>query len=86
MLYYRVLADHLTELLPVVYDLVIGDAIERYSHEYRGPRGLYLSIDRPDEMDKAFGTLGLGPDDVDLIVCSDAEEILGIGDWAWRAA
>jgi malate dehydrogenase (oxaloacetate-decarboxylating) len=81
VLYYRVLADHLTELLPVVYDPVIGDAIERYSHEYRRPRGLYLSIDRPDDMDKAFASLGLGPDDVDLIVCSDAEEILGIGDW-----
>jgi len=81
VLYYRVLADHLAELLPVVYDPVIGDAIERYSHEYRRPRGLYLSIDRPDDMDKAFDSLGLGPDDVDLIVCSDAEEILGIGDW-----
>jgi malate dehydrogenase (oxaloacetate-decarboxylating) len=81
VLYYRVLADHLTELLPVVYDPVIGDAIEHYSHEYRRPRGLYLSIDRSDDMDKAFASLGLGPDDVDLIVCSDAEEILGIGDW-----
>jgi malate dehydrogenase (oxaloacetate-decarboxylating) len=81
VLYYRVLADHLAELLPIVYDPVIGDAIERYSHEYRRPRGLYLSVDRPDDMDKAFASLGLGPDDVDLIVCSDAEEILGIGDW-----
>ncbi len=81
VLYYRVLADHLAELLPVVYDPVIGDAIEHYSHEFRRPRGLYLSIDRPDDMDKAFASLGLGPDDVDLIVCSDAEEILGIGDW-----
>ena len=81
VLYYRVLADHLAELLPVVYDPVIGDAIERYSHEYRRPRGLYLSIDRSDDMDKAFASLGLGPDGVDLIVCSDAEEILGIGDW-----
>ena len=73
VLYYRVLADHLAELLPVVYDPVIGDAIERYSHEYRRPRGLYLSIDRSDDMDKAFASLGLGPEDVDLIVCSDAE-------------
>jgi malate dehydrogenase (oxaloacetate-decarboxylating) len=81
VLYYRVLADHLTELLPIVYDPVIGDAIERYSHEYRRPRGLYLSIDRPDDMESAFASLGLGAEDVDLIVCSDAEEILGIGDW-----
>src|SRR5215831_1262088 len=81
VLYYKVLADHLAELLPVVYDPTVGDAIERYSHEYRRPRGIYLSIDRPDDIEAAFGTLGLGPGDVDLIVCSDAEEILGIGDW-----
>jgi len=81
VLYFKVLLDHLAELLPIVYDPVVGDAIERYSHEYRRPRGIYLSIDRPDDMEKAFGTLGLAAGDVDLIVCSDAEEILGIGDW-----
>jgi malate dehydrogenase (oxaloacetate-decarboxylating) len=81
VLYFKVLLDHLAELLPVVYDPTVGDAIEQYSHEYRRPRGIFLSIDRPDEMEAAFGTLELGPGDVDLIVCSDAEEILGIGDW-----
>jgi malate dehydrogenase (oxaloacetate-decarboxylating) len=81
VLYYRLLSDHLPELLPVVYDPTVGDAIERYSQEYRRPRGIYLSINRPDDIEAAFGTLGLGPGDVDLIVCSDAEEILGIGDW-----
>jgi malate dehydrogenase (oxaloacetate-decarboxylating) len=81
VLYYKVLSDHLAELLPVVYDPTVGEAIERYSHEYRQPRGIFLSIDRPDEIAKAFSTLELGPDDVDLIVCTDAEEILGIGDW-----
>lgn len=80
-LYYRVLADHLAELLPIVYDPTVGDAIERYSHEYRRPRGVFLSIDAPEDMTAAFGSLGLGPNDVDLIVCTDAEEILGIGDW-----
>ena len=81
VLYYRVLSDHLAELLPIVYDPTVGDAIERFSHEYRRPRGIFLSIDRPDDIEKAFATLELGKDDVDLIVCSDAEEILGIGDW-----
>ncbi len=81
VLYYKVILDHLPELLPVVYDPTVGDAIERYSHEYRRPRGVFLSIDQPNDMEKAFGTLQLGPNDVDLIVCSDAEEILGIGDW-----
>lgn len=66
--------------LPVVHDPTVGDAIEQYSDEYRGQRGVYLSIDRPDDIEISFTTLGLGPDDVDIIVCSDAEEILGIGD------
>ena len=51
ILYYRVLTDHLAELLPVVYDPTVGDAIERYSHEYRRPRGIFLSIDRPDDIE-----------------------------------
>ncbi|GAA1146142.1 NAD-dependent malic enzyme [Streptomyces javensis] len=80
-LYYKVLTDHLVELLPVVYDPTVGEAIENYSHEYRRPRGVFLSIDRPDDIEKAFATLQLGPEVVDLIVCSDAEQILGIGDW-----
>jgi malate dehydrogenase (oxaloacetate-decarboxylating) len=80
-LYYRTILDHLTELVPVVYAPTVGDAIESYSDAYRGQRGAYLSIDRPDDIDATFDTFGLGPDDVDLIVCSDAEQILGIGDW-----
>ena len=61
VLYYKVISDHLAELLPVVYDPTVGDAIERYSHEYRRPRGLFLSIDQPDDMQKAFASLQLGP-------------------------
>jgi len=81
VLYYKLLSDHLAEMLPIVYDPTVGDAIEQYSHEFRRPRGIFLSIDRPDDVTRAFASLELGPGDVDLIVCSDAEEILGIGDW-----
>jgi malate dehydrogenase (oxaloacetate-decarboxylating) len=81
VLYYRLLADHLAELLPIVYDPTVGEAIKRYSHEYRRPRGVYLSIDRPQDIGPSFEVLGLGPDDVDLLVVTDAESILGIGDW-----
>ncbi|WP_051760717.1 NAD-dependent malic enzyme [Herbidospora cretacea] len=80
-LYYRLLGDHLREMLPIVYDPTVARAIETYSHEYRRPRGVFLSIDDPGGIERAFANLGLGPDDVDLIVASDAEEILGIGDW-----
>jgi malate dehydrogenase (oxaloacetate-decarboxylating) len=81
VLFYRLLVDHLVELNPIVYDPTVGDAIEQYSHEYRRPRGVYLSIDHQDQMRESFEGLGLGPDDVDLIVVTDAQEILGIGDW-----
>ncbi|MEV1178470.1 NAD-dependent malic enzyme [Nonomuraea sp. NPDC049784] len=81
VLYYRLLSDHLREMLPVVYDPTVAEAIRSYSHEYRRPRGVYLSIDDPGGIERAFKSLQVGPDDVDLIVASDAEEILGIGDW-----
>jgi malate dehydrogenase (oxaloacetate-decarboxylating) len=81
VLYFKVLEDHLAELMPVVYTPTVGEAIQRFSDEYRGQRGLFLSIDRPDEIAESFQTFGLGPEDVDLIVCTDAEAILGIGDW-----
>jgi malate dehydrogenase (oxaloacetate-decarboxylating) len=79
VLYYRLLSDHLREMLPIVYDPTVADAIRSYSHEYRRPRGVYLSIDDPCALERAFDNLGM--DEADLIVASDAEEILGIGDW-----
>lgn len=81
LLYFKLLTDHLPELMPVVYTPTVGEAIQRFSDEYRGQRGLFLSIDQPDDIAEAFRTLGQGPDDIDLIVCTDAEAILGIGDW-----
>jgi len=81
VLYFKLLADHLDELLPVVYDPTVGDAIEQWSVDYRDSRAVYLSIDRPGDVRASFESLGLGAGDVDLIVVSDAQEILGIGDW-----
>ncbi|GLU50010.1 NAD-dependent malic enzyme [Nocardiopsis ansamitocini] len=81
VLYFKLLLDHLAELLPVVYDPTIGDAIEQWSTDYRQSRAVYLSIDRIEDVRASFESLDLGPDDVDLVVVSDAQEILGIGDW-----
>ena len=81
VLFFRVVSDHLREMLPIVYTPTVGDAICEYSHEYRGPRGVYLSVDAPEAIDTAFEDTGLGPEDVDLIVATDGEAILGIGDW-----
>lgn len=80
-LYYHVLDSHLAEMLPIVYTPTVGTAIERYSQEYQRPRGVYLSIDDPGCIKEAFDNFGAGPDDIDLLVATDAEQILGIGDW-----
>ena len=81
VLYYKLLIDHLAEMLPVVYDPTVGEAIKKWSRDYRRSRAIYLDVNHPENIRASFETLGLGADDVDLIVVSDAEEILGIGDW-----
>jgi len=81
VLFYRLLTEHIEEMLPIVYTPTVGTAIERYSLEFGRPRGVYLSVDHPDQIETAFRNYGLGPDDVDLIVATDSEGILGIGDW-----
>ncbi len=68
------------EMLPIVYTPTIGEVIERYSHEYRRPRGVFLSIDRPEEIEQSLAAFGRRGDEVDIIVATDSEGILGIGD------
>ncbi len=80
VLFYRLLTDHLSEMLPVVYTPTVGLAIERFSQEFRRTRGVYLSVDQPEDVEIALRNTGLGPDDVDLLVATDSEGILGIGD------
>jgi malate dehydrogenase (oxaloacetate-decarboxylating) len=81
VLYYQLLTQHLTEMLPIVYTPTVGKAIEQYSHEYRRPRGVYLSVDHPDLIETSLRAPGLSPGEVDLVVATDAGAILGIGDW-----
>ena len=81
VLFYKLLSTHLTEMLPVVYTPTIGKAIQSYSHEYRRPRGVYLSVDHPELITESLLATELGEHEVDLIVATDAGAILGIGDW-----
>jgi len=81
VLFYRLLTEHIEEMLPIVYTPTVGTAIERYSLWFGRPRGVFLSVDHPEQVEKAFRNYGMGPDDVDLIVATDSEGILGIGDW-----
>ena len=81
VLFYRLFSEHLREMIPIVNDLTVGMAMEQYHHECRPPRGVYLSIDHPEAIREAFANLGVGPGDIDLILATDAEQVLGIGDW-----
>lgn len=81
VLFYRLFSEHIAEMLPIVYTPTVGTAIQEYSHEYYRPEGLYLSINNVEGISKAFENIDLGPDDIDIIVATDSESILGIGDW-----
>ncbi|HEV1285044.1 MAG TPA: NAD-dependent malic enzyme [Bryobacteraceae bacterium] len=81
VLFYRLFSEHLREMIPIVNDHTVGMAVEHYHHECRRPRGVYLSIDHPETIEEAFSNLGVGPGDIDLIIATDAEQILGLGDW-----
>lgn len=80
-LFYYVMEQHIEELLPVVYDPVIAPAIEKYSEIFMKPQGAaFLSIDNPEEIKESLKNAA-GGRKIKLIVVTDGEGILGIGDW-----
>jgi malate dehydrogenase (oxaloacetate-decarboxylating) len=81
VLFYRLFSEHLREMIPIVNDLTVGMAMQQYLHECRRPRGVYLSIDHLDGIEDAFANFGADHDAIDLILATDAEQILGLGDW-----
>jgi malate dehydrogenase (oxaloacetate-decarboxylating) len=80
VLFYKLLAEHIEEMLPIVYTPTVGSAIQQFSNEFRRSRGVYLSVDHPEDVEEALRNSGLGANDVDLLVATDSEGILGIGD------
>ncbi|MCI1987073.1 MAG: NAD-dependent malic enzyme [Lactobacillus sp.] len=81
VLYYKLFSEHIAEFMPVVYDPTIADTIENYSALFVEPQNAtYLSIDAQDDIEAALKHSANGRD-IRLIVVSDAEGILGIGDW-----
>ena len=80
-LFYYVLEQHLEEMLPVVYDPVISPAIKYYSEIFMRPQNAaFLSIDDPDAIEESLKNAA-GGRKIKLIVVTDGEGILGIGDW-----
>lgn len=80
-LFFHVFSEHLVELMPIVYDPVIAESIEQYSEQFINPQyAAFLSIDHP-ELIEASLKQAAGDRKIRLIVVTDAEGILGIGDW-----
>jgi malate dehydrogenase (oxaloacetate-decarboxylating) len=77
-LFYRVLRDHIPETLPIVYTPTGGDACQRFSEIYRRPRGLFVSYADRDCLDEVLNNRPHR--DVDVIVVTDGQRILGLGD------
>lgn len=85
-LFYYLMSKHLVEFMPIVYDPVIADSIENYSHVFVQPQdAAFISIDAQDDIEDTLKNAAEGRD-IKLIVVSDAEAILGIGDWGTQGA
>ncbi|KRN93696.1 malolactic enzyme [Pediococcus stilesii] len=81
VLFYKLFSQHVVEFMPIVYDPTIADTIENYSELYiQSQNATFLSIDEPEMMEQALKNSAAGRD-IRLIVVTDAEGILGIGDW-----
>lgn len=80
-LFFNLMVRHIDEFMPIVYDPVIAEAIERYNERFMQPQdAAYLTVDDPDTIEQRLQNAA-DRRDVRLIVVTDAEGILGIGDW-----
>jgi len=77
-LFYSLLDEHVTEMMPIVYTPVVGAGCQQFSHNYRRPRGLFIAYPYRNHMDEILANSRF--DHVRAIVVSDGERILGLGD------
>jgi len=79
-LFYRLLRDHIPETMPIVYTPTVGDACQRFSEIYRRPRGLFVSYPDREYLREVLRNRPADRHDVDVIVVTDGQRILGLGD------
>jgi malate dehydrogenase (oxaloacetate-decarboxylating) len=77
-LFFRLISEHIKEMMPIIYTPTAGLAIQQYSNEFRKPRGIYITYPDQDHIDEILDNR-INPE-IDLIVLTDSEQILGIGD------
>lgn len=78
VLFYRLISDHLAEMMPIIYTPTVGSAVQQYSREFRKPRGLYISY--PDRAHMEEIIANRTHQEIELIVATDGSGVLGIGD------
>lgn len=80
-LFYHLMDEHVAEFMPIVYDPVVADSIEQYNEIFMNPQNAaFLSVDRPEDIQASLRNAAAGRD-IKLVVVTDAEGILGMGDW-----
>ncbi|EST11908.1 malolactic enzyme [Sporolactobacillus laevolacticus] len=80
-LFYRLMEDHVVEFMPIVYDPTVADSIEQYNELFVSPQdAAFLSVDEPEDVEATLKNAP-GGRDIRLIVVTDSEGILGMGDW-----
>ncbi|OGT21599.1 MAG: hypothetical protein A3C55_00210 [Gammaproteobacteria bacterium RIFCSPHIGHO2_02_FULL_42_13] len=77
-LFYKLVYDHVAEMLPIIYTPVVSEAVEHFNHIFQRPRGLFLSYPERDSMEEVLRRYDHA--NIDIIIVTDGERILGIGD------
>lgn len=78
VLFYRLVYEHIDEMMPIVYTPVVGEACEHFSHIYRTGRGIYIAYEHKNDIEKILANASV--DNPSIIVVTDGERILGLGD------